>query len=78
MIHHIVFELGKTWGGASLVLPNVNSRECFGTTEQPVVQAAEYVALARQQQVLHLELGTRPIKCNYMNTGLNPGLSTIQ
>jgi hypothetical protein len=51
VIHHIVFELGKTRGGAGLVFAYVHRCESFGTTQQAVIETAEEVALAKQQQV---------------------------
>jgi len=63
MIHHVMFELGKPRGGAGLVLPYVHSREGFGAAQQTIVQTAEQVALAMQQQVFHQN------NCN-LNSGL--------
>jgi hypothetical protein len=51
VIHHVVFELGKTRGGTGLVLAYVHRCESFGATQQTVIEAAEEVALAKQQQV---------------------------
>ena len=57
VIHHVVFELGKTRGGAGLVLAYVHSSESFGTAQQTVVETTEDVTLAaNQQQVLVVTL----------------------
>jgi len=54
VIHHVVFELGKTRGGTGLVLAYVHRRESFGATQQAVVQTAEDVTLVNQQQLFLL------------------------
>lgn len=51
VIHHVVFELGKTRGGAGLVLAYVHRSESFGATQETIVETAEDVTLANQQQV---------------------------
>ena len=50
VIHHVVFELRKTRGGVGLVLAYVHRSEGFGATQQTVVETAEDVTLANQQQ----------------------------
>jgi len=51
VIHHVVFELGKTRGGTGLVLAYVHRRKSFGAAQQSVVQTAEDVTLVNQEQV---------------------------
>jgi len=51
VIHHVVFELGKTRGGAGLMLAYVHRSESFGATQQTIVETAEDVALIKQQQL---------------------------
>jgi len=51
VIHHVVFELGKTRGGTGLVLAYIHRRESFGAAQQSVVETAEDVTLVNEQQV---------------------------
>ena len=50
VIHHVVFELGKTRGGAGLVLAYVHRSESFGATQQTIVETAEDVTLVKQKE----------------------------
>jgi hypothetical protein len=61
VIHHVVFELGKTRGGAGLVLAYVHRSESFGATQKSIVETAEDVTLAKQKnrcfvEILYLEI----------------------